>query len=117
MPTVSVIIPTYNRQKLLRQALASVLQQTYKDLEVIIVDSSSCKRTHLNNAKTLHLDNRVRYAYKEENRGVAVARNDGIRMASGRYVAFLDDDDVWLPQKVEKQVQFWCSFEFTAYHI
>jgi len=110
-PTVSVIIPTYNRPELLRRAVESVLQQTFRDLEVIIVDEGSCEETYLSNAKTSHLDNRVRYVYKKENRGPAAARNDGIRMASGRYVAFLDDDDVWLSEKLEKQVQFMSSYE------
>ena len=105
VPTVSVVIPTYNRSKLLREALGSVLEQTYKDLEVIIVDDCSSEQAHLENAKTKELDNRVRYMYRRKNGGVAAARNDGIQMARGRYVAFLDDDNVWSPQKLEKQVQ------------
>ena len=111
MPTVSVIIPTYNRPMLLLQALDSVLHQTYNDLEVIIVDDGSCEETHLSNAKSLQLDDRVRYMYRKENRGLAAARNEGIRAASGLYVAFLDDDDVWLPNMLEQQVQFISSHE------
>lgn len=114
MPTISVIIPTYNRPELLRKALDSVLQQTYRDLEVIVVDDGSCEETHLCNLKLLQMDNRVRYVYKKESCGVAAARNDGIRIAEGRYVAFLDDDDIWLPMKLEKQVQFMASCEHLA---
>ena len=114
VPTVSVVIPTYNRSKLLREALGSVLEQTYKDLEVIIVDDCSREQAHLENAKTKELDNRVRYMYRRKNGGVAAARNDGIQMARGRYVAFLDDDNVWLPQKLEKQVQLISSDEDLA---
>jgi glycosyltransferase involved in cell wall biosynthesis len=122
VPTVSVIIPTIDRPRLLRQALDSVLRQTYKDLEVIIVDDSQ-ELDHLRNLKLSQSDSRVRYVHRKLHTGPAAARNAGIRMALGKYVGFLDDDDLWLPQKLERQVQFmsaneniaaaWCNCCFT----
>jgi glycosyltransferase involved in cell wall biosynthesis len=104
-PTVSVIIPTYNRPQELMAAIGSVLNQTYQDFEIIIVDQSEGDR-----AQQIISDlgeERIRYVEcrREGNfRGVSKARNQGIKMAHGRFLAFLDDDDLWLPNKLEKQV-------------
>jgi len=102
MPTVSVIIPTHNRAGLLEQAVRSVLGQTYHDLELIVVDDGSTDDTRARVASFAR-DARVRYEYQERS-GPSRARNIGIRASAGSYIAFLDDDDVWLPEKLTKQM-------------
>lgn len=102
MPAVSIITPTLNRIDFLRRALDSALAQTYGDLEcVVVVDGPSPEMSAFVAA---HPDPRVRLVQREENGGVAAARNTGIAEAQGRYIGFLDDDDIWLPQKLERQV-------------
>src|SRR6185436_1915261 len=98
MPLVSVIIPTLNRPVFLQAALRSVLCQTSKDFEVLVVDDGSTIDV-FPILKGLD-DGRIRYFRHESNRGEAAARNTGIRNARGAYVAFLDDDDEWLPEKL-----------------
>jgi glycosyltransferase involved in cell wall biosynthesis len=101
MPTVSVIIPTYNRAFMLKEAIQSVLDQTYSDYEVIVVDDGSTDNTReVVNALS---DKRVRYVF-QENRERSAARNHALSLARGRYIAFLDSDDLFLPTKLEKQV-------------
>ncbi len=102
MPEVSVIIPTHNRQPLLMRAIRSVLEQTYKDLECIVVDDASTDATP--QAIQSIADERLVYLRHERNRGASGARNTGIRVARGSLIAFLDDDDEWLPTKLAKQV-------------
>lgn len=99
---VSVIIPTHNRAELLPRAIRSVLGQTYLNLECIVVDDASTDNTrqviqHFN-------DERLVYLRHEINRYASAARNTGIACARGELIAFLDDDDEWLPTKLEKQV-------------
>ena len=100
---VSVVIPTYNRAYCIADSVGSVLRQTYENLEVIVVDDGSTDNTKevLNSLG----DSRVRYA-SQQNAGACVARNHGIELARGTYVAFHDSDDLWLPQKLEKQVAY-----------
>ena len=101
MPRVSVIIPSYNtRPQWLQESIQSVLAQTYTDFEVILVDDGS---TESLSSLVSVSDERVRYV-RQENKGPAAARNHGIRLALGQYLAFLDSDDVFLPTKLEKQV-------------
>jgi len=102
VPKVSVIIPTYNRAHLVGRAIRSVLNQTYQDFEIIVVDDHSTDNTE-EVVKSFN-DPRIRYIRHEKNRGGSAARNTGIRAARGEYIAFLDDDDYWLPTKVEKQI-------------
>ena len=101
MAPVSVVIPTYNRAWVLEEAIQSVLGQTYRDFELIVVDDGSTDSTE---------DILARYpgiiVVRQENKGVSAARNAGVRISSGRYLAFLDSDDLWLPEKLEKQVKF-----------
>ncbi len=101
-PTVSVIIPSYQRPGLARRAIHSALWQTFDELEVILVDDASGDNTE--EVVAAIDDPRVRYVRHDRNRGLAAARNTGIDNAEGAYVAFLDDDDLWLPEKLEKQV-------------
>jgi glycosyltransferase involved in cell wall biosynthesis len=103
MPTVSIITPTYNREQLLGRAIQSILNQTYQDFELIIVDDGSTDNTE-RLVKSFNSE-KVRYIRQRENKGPAVARNTGLRSAKGNYIAFQDSDDEWLPEKLEKQVR------------
>ena len=103
-PVVSVIIPTYNRAHLIGGAIKSVLNQTYQDFEIIVVDDGSTDNTGeiIRGFK----DKRVKYIKKyKENKGSSVARNIGIKVARGKYIALLDSDDEWLPEKLDKQIK------------
>lgn len=102
MSEVSVIIPTHNRQRLVSRAVRSVLNQTYKDLECIVVDDASSDGTP-QVIQTIE-DERLVYLRHDRNRGASGARNTGIRAAKSSLIAFLDDDDEWLPEKLVKQV-------------
>jgi len=101
MPKVSVVIPTYNRRAYLTEAIDSVLAQTYADYEVIVVDDGSTDGTR--QLLDERYDDRIRYLW-QENQGESVARNRGIALATGEYIALLDSDDVWLPDRLMKQV-------------
>jgi len=98
--TVSVLIPNYNRAHMLQDAVRSVLAQTYQDFEILVVDDGSTEDIP---AALMLFGERVRYI-RQENAGPAAARNLGLRYATGRYIAFLDNDDLWLPRKLERQV-------------
>ncbi len=100
---VSVIIPTHNRAGLLPRAARSVLNQTFRELELIIVDDASTDETE--QVVAALNDPRVRYIRHDRNRGAPAARNTGIEAAHGKYVAFQDSDDEWLPEKLEKQME------------
>jgi glycosyltransferase involved in cell wall biosynthesis len=102
-PLVSVIIPTYNRANTIARAIESALKQTYTNIEVIIVDDASGDNTE-EKVKAID-DSRIKYMRHETNKGGGAARNTGISDAKGEYIAFLDSDDVWLPEKIEKQVR------------
>lgn len=102
-PTVSVVVPTFNRAGLLAETVGAILAQTYTDFELIIVDNMSADGTE---AFVAGLDDpRIRYFRNPNNGVIAVNRNFGIRQARGRYVALCDDDDLWLPEKLEKQIR------------
>ena len=104
-PTVSVIIPTYNRAHLVGRAIQSVLNQTYHDFELIIVDDGSTDNTEDIIKKFQEQDKRVKYIRHEKNRGGSAARNTGIKNAKGEYIAFQDSDDEWLPKKLKNQME------------
>lgn len=101
MPRVSVIIPTYNQAGYLAAAVQSVLGQTFGDFELIVVNDGSTDNTKEEAFR--FSDPRVRYIY-QENRGLSAARNTGIQASTGEYIALLDSDDIWLPQKLELQI-------------
>ena len=98
---VSVIIPVYNRAKTIKKSIDSVLNQSFQDIEVVVVDDGSTDDTALI-VKEIS-DPRVRYYY-QENMGACVARNHGIDVSSGELIAFQDSDDFWYPEKLQKQV-------------
>ena len=99
-PLVSVVIPTYNRAEWLRKAINSVLEQTYDNFEILVIDDGSEEKISdldiLNNDKIMY--------FRNTNHGVAYSRNFGIKKASGKYIAFLDSDDFWTKDKLEIQV-------------
>lgn len=99
---VSIIIPTYNRENVIERAINSILKQTYTSYEIIVVDDGSADNTKDVIEKIQ--DSRIRYIALQENQGVAHARNIGIQGAKYEYIAFLDSDDEWLPNKLELQM-------------
>ncbi len=103
LPLVSVVIPTYNRINTLPVSVNSVLNQTYENLELIIMDDGSTDGTeeYVNSIA----DSRVRYRRAEKNMGPSAARNKGAELAKGKYLAFQDSDDEWMPDKLEKQMK------------
>jgi glycosyltransferase involved in cell wall biosynthesis len=101
-PLISVVIPTYNRKERVTRAVKSVLTQTISNLECIVVDDCSTDGTE--QAITAISDERIHFYRHDENQGGSAARNTGIRMAEGEYIAFLDSDDEWYPEKLESQV-------------
>lgn len=102
MPKVSVIIPTHNRAELLKSAIDSVLNQTYHDFEIIVIDDHSTDNTPAVVAD--FEDPRIKFLQNKGKNGPSISRNLGITHALGEYIAFLDDDDEWIPSKLEKQV-------------
>ncbi len=100
MPTVSIVIPAYNAARYVEAAVDGALGQTFKDVEVLVVDDGSTDDTE---AVLSRYRCAVRY-FRQENSGVAAARNRGIQESTGRYVAFLDADDTWFPEKLDRQV-------------
>ncbi|RLB02021.1 MAG: glycosyltransferase family 2 protein [Deltaproteobacteria bacterium] len=103
MPWVSIIIPTYNRRDFLREAIRSVLEQSFRDFELIVVDDGSDDGTR--EMIQREFPGLLTYLY-QENQGVSRARNRGLELAQGEFVAFLDSDDLWLPRKLERQMAF-----------
>lgn len=101
-PLVSVVIPTYNRSALLQETLTSILRQTFQDFEIVIVDNMSSDDTEPRVA-AMH-EPRITYLRNPNHGVIAVNRNVGIRRATGKYVAFCDDDDLWREDKLERQV-------------
>ncbi len=103
MPRVSVIIPCYNRAHVIREAIDSVLAQTYRDYEIVVVDDAS---TDDSREVVAAYGDRVRLVARAANGGIAAARNDGILHSRGELVAFLDSDDLWEPRRLETAVAF-----------
>jgi glycosyltransferase involved in cell wall biosynthesis len=102
MPHFSVIIPTYNRYGLLKRAVDSVLNQTFGDYELIVIDDGSTDETP---GVAIEYEGRITYI-RQDNGGVSKARNRGVHLASSPYIAFLDSDDVWFPEKLREQYDF-----------
>ena len=109
---VSIIMPSYNTASFIAESIKSVLDQSYKDWELIIVDDCSTDDTD-EVVKPYLSDERVKYLKNEKNSGAAVSRNRALRAAKGNWIAFLDSDDLWMPDKLKKQVSF---MEKNGYH-
>lgn len=103
---VSIITPSYNSEKYIKYTIESVQKQTYQNWEMIIVDDCSTDNTKEIVKKYMDKDERIILLEHEKNQGAAKARNKALRKSSGRYIAYLDADDVWLPDKLEYQVKF-----------
>lgn len=103
---VSVIIPVYNCEIFIAETIETALSQTYQEIEIILVDDCSKDKSAeiIKGYKLLYPD-KIFYHRQEKNMGVAVARNTALKMAKGRFVAFLDSDDLWYPNKIEKQIE------------
>ncbi|NLB61862.1 MAG: glycosyltransferase family 2 protein [Clostridiales bacterium] len=104
--TVSIITPAYNCESFIGDAINSVIAQTFSDWEMIIVDDCSTDSTSIIIEKFLKVDSRIKYFRLEKNSGAAIARSKGIELGTGKYIAFLDSDDVFLPEKIKTQVEF-----------
>lgn len=100
-PLVSVIIPCFNSELFIQDCVESVLKQTYENIEIILIDDGS---TDESLSKIEQFSTKI-MILKKENQGAASARNLGIRNSNGSYIAFLDSDDIWHPEKIERQVQ------------
>ncbi len=111
-------MPSFNTSRFIQKSIESVIKQTYSDWELIIVDDFSTDNTE-DVVKPFLVDRRIRYLINERNSGAAVSRNRALREAKGKWIAFLDSDDLWMPEKLEKQIQFMESnnyhFSYTNY--
>ncbi|MFD2044483.1 glycosyltransferase family 2 protein [Ornithinibacillus salinisoli] len=118
-PLISVITPAYNAEKFIAKTIESVLDQTYTNWEMVIVDDRSTDNTVQIIQEYQKNDERIKLYILPENSGSAVARNTAMKNAQGQYIAFLDSDDLWYPEKLEKQLKFMqeknIAFSFTKY--
>ncbi len=119
MNLVSIITPSYNSAKFIGKTIDSFISQTYKNWEMIIIDDCSTDSSAEFIKTYEEKDSRIKLVQLKENSGAAVARNIGIQLAQGRFIAFLDSDDSWLPEKLERQIDFMLfndySFTYTSY--
>ena len=114
---VSIITPTYNCGRFIGETIESVISQTYSNWEMLIVDDCSTDDTCETVSKYIANDSRIIYHRLATNSGAAIARNEALRMARGRWVAFLDSDDLWAPTKLERQIAFMNDHNFAfSYH-
>lgn len=116
---VSIITPTWNCASFISEAIRSVQEQTYQNWEMIISDDCSTDNTKEVIAPYLERDHRIKYICNHNNSGAAVTRNNALKVATGKWIAFLDADDIWLPEKLHKQIKFMvdnaCHFSYTEY--
>lgn len=118
---VSIITPMYNAGKFIKYTIDSVLNQTYKDWEMIVIDDCSTDEGPQIVKSYMENDKRIKYVKVESNKGVSHARNIGLKKATGQFIAFLDSDDIWNNTKLEKQINFMmqkdCAISFTSYEL
>ena len=116
---VSIIIPVYNASRFLEETINSIQEQTYSNWEAIFIDDCSSDNSYNLIKKYQKEDKRIKLIKNKTNSGAAVSRNNGINHAEGDYICFLDADDKWHPEKLEKQINFMqelnCEFSFTGY--
>lgn len=103
-PLISIIMPVYNAEKYVAQAIDSVLKQTYKKWELWVIDDGSQDKSEQIIKDKKYIDDRIKFLKNEKNMGVAKTRNKGVQLANGEWIAFLDSDDMWKEEKLEKQV-------------
>ena len=103
---VSIITPAYNSEKYIAETILSVLAQSYQNWEMIIIDDSSTDKTAEIISSFQEKDSRIKYIYNSTNKGSAYSRNVALQKAKGKWIAFLDSDDLWHPKKLEKQIEF-----------
>lgn len=119
--SVTIIMPSYKSEKFIIESVESVLAQTYSNWELIIVDDCSPDDSNKVITKYVDSDYRIKLIKLQKNSGPAIARNMAIETANGRYIAFLDSDDVWLPNKLEKQIKFMqdndLAFTYSSYKL
>jgi glycosyltransferase involved in cell wall biosynthesis len=116
---ISIITPCYNSAYFLSQTIESVLVQTYQQWEMIIIDDCSTDDSYEIALRYAEKDKRIKVYRMEYNSSAAACRNKTIELSQGEYIAFLDSDDLWMPEKLEKQLNFMvekgCDFSFTEY--
>lgn len=116
---VSIIIPVYNASRFLEETINSIQEQTYSNWEAIFIDDCSSDNSYDIIKQYQKNDKRIKVIKNKINNGVAISRNNGIDYAKGEYLCFLDADDKWHPEKLEKQINFMqelnCEFSFTGY--
>lgn len=105
-PLVSIITPSYNSKDFIRETIESVLNQTYKNWEMLIVDDCSTDSSPEIIKKYIQKDSRIKYFKNEKNSGPAVSRNLGLDNSRGKYIAFLDSDDIWIDKKLQLQIEY-----------
>jgi len=114
---ISIIVPVYNAERFIRDTIKTVQNQTYKNWELILIND--CSTDNSANIIKEYLSDKIKLIELQENSGAAICRNTGIDNARGRYIAFLDSDDLWVENKLEKQEKFMkeknCAFSFTGY--
>ena len=115
---VSIVMPSYNTGQYIAESIHSVINQSYKNWELLIVDDASSDNTD-EVVKPFLEDNRIRYFKNSNKSGAAFSRNRALKEAKGKWIAFLDSDDLWMPKKLEKQIKFMeesgCHFSYTNY--
>ena len=118
-PLVSIITPVYNAERFLSDTIKSVQNQTYKNWEILLIDDCSKDNSAQIIIEFQKYDNRIKYIKLKKNSGASVSRNEGIRNAKGRFIAFVDSDDIWKPEKLEIQIKYMLKenlgFTFTSY--
>jgi len=103
---VSVITPVYNSEKFIEKTIESVLNQTYEDFEYILINDKSSDNSEQIIRNYMEKDSRIKLINLEKNSGPAIARNRGIELSQGKYIAFIDSDDIWKKDKLKKQIDF-----------
>lgn len=120
-PLVSIIMPSYNAEQYIAESIRSVLAQTYMHWELIITDDCSDDQTPMIAQIFCDKDARIKFQVAQQHGGIAKTRNQSLMRAQGRFIAFLDNDDLWVPEKLEKQVAFMlkhdCPFSYSEYEL
>ncbi|MGZ0015652.1 glycosyltransferase family 2 protein [Yeosuana sp. AK3] len=121
VPTVSIITPMYNSENFISETIYSVLNQTLNDWELILIDDTSTDSTLEIVAPMMEKQSNIKLIKNQTNQGAAISRNIGITEAKGKFIAFLDADDIWTPEKLERQISFMkaknCDVSFSSYQL